>query len=160
MYAIENLEANTLAGMKDGKFFIEMLNSLEKPELLRLAVLYHDVGKGIEGPGDHDERSMEAAKAMLDRLGLPEPDRETVLFLIERHLDMSHTARQRDLDDPATIEQFANLVGNEQNATMLYLLTFADIRAVSASIWTDWSAVLLRELYQRTLKFLRASPIV
>ena len=155
MYAIENLEPKTLAGMKDGKFFIEILNSLEKPELLRLAVLYHDVGKGIEGPGDHDERSVEAAKAMLDRLGLPQPDRETVLFLIERHLDMSHTARQRDLDDPATIEQFANLVGNEQNAKMLYLLTLADIRAVSATIWTEWSAVLLRELYKRTLKFLR-----
>ena len=155
MYAIENLEEKTLAGMKDGKHFIEMLNSLQKPELLRLAVLFHDVGKGIEGPGDHDERSVEAAKAMLDRLGLPETDCETVLFLIERHLDMHYMARQRDLDDPTTIEQFAKLVGNEQNAKMLYLLTFADIRAVSPSIWTDWSAVLLRELYQRTVKFLR-----
>ena len=155
MYAIENLEEKTLAGMKDGKYFIEMLNSLEKPELLRLAVLFHDVGKGIEGPGDHDDRSLEAAKAMLDRLGLPEPDRKTVLFLIARHLDMHYTSRQRDLDDPTTIEQFAKLVGNEQNAMMLYLLTFADIRAVSAGIWTEWSAVLLRELYQRTVKFLR-----
>ena len=155
MYALENLEAKTLAGMKDGKYFIEMLNSLEKPELLRLAILFHDVGKGIDGPGDHDERSVTAAKTMLRRLGLPEADRETVLFLIERHLDMSHTARQRDLDDPATVEQFAKLVGNEQNAMMLYLLTFADIRAVSADIWTEWSAVLLRELFQRTVKFLR-----
>ena len=155
MYAIENLEEKTLAGMKDGKHFIEMLNSLEKPELLRLAVLFHDVGKGIEGPGNHDERSVEAAKAMLDRLGLPEPDRKTVLFLIARHLDMHYTSRQRDLDDPTTIEQFAKLVGNEQNAMMLYLLTFADLRAVSAGIWTEWSAVLLRELYQRTVKFLR-----
>ena len=158
MYAIENLEENTLAGMKDGKYFIEMLNSLEKPELLRLAVLFHDVGKGMEGPGNHDERSVEAAKGMLDRLRLSEPDRETVLFLIARHLDMYYTARQRDLDDPATIEQFAKLVGNEQNAKMLYLLTFADIRAVSADIWTEWSAVLLRELYQRTLKILRGEP--
>ncbi len=155
MYALENLEAKTLAGMKDGKYFIEMLNSLEKPELLRLAILFHDVGKGIDGPGDHDERSVTAAKTMLRRLGLPEADRKTVLFLIERHLDMSHTARQRDLDDPATVEQFAKLVGNEQNAMMLYLLTFADIRAVSADIWTEWSAVLLRELFQRTVKFLR-----
>ncbi len=155
MYAIENLEEKTLAGMKDGKRFIEMLNSLQKPELLRLAVLFHDVGKGLEGPGDHDERSVKAAKAMLDRLGLPEADCKTVLFLIERHLDMHYIARQRDLDDPTTIEQFAKLVGNEQNAMMLYLLTFADIRAVSPSIWTDWSAVLLRELYQRTVKFLR-----
>ncbi len=158
MYAIENLEENTLAGMKDGKHFIEILSSLEKPELLRLAVLFHDVGKGMGGTGNHDERSVKAAEAMLNRLGLPESDRETVLFLIARHLDMSYTARQRDLDDPSTIEQFAKLVGNEQNVKMLYLLTFADIRAVSPDIWTEWNALLLRELYERTLKFLQGEP--
>ena len=155
MYAIENLEEQTLADVKDGQEFIEILNSLEKPELLRLAVLYHDVGKGTEGPGDHDQRSVEAAKSMLDRLSLPEEDREIVLFLISKHLDMFHTAQHRDLDDPKTIEQFARLVGNEQNAKMLYLLTFADIRAVSTNIWTEWSATLLRSLYERTIKFLR-----
>ncbi len=155
MYAIENLEEQTLADVKDGQEFIEILNSLEKPELLRLAVLYHDVGKGTEGPGDHDQRSVEAAKSMLDRLSLPEEDREVVLFLISNHLEMSHTAQHRDLDDPKTIEQFARLVGNEQNAKMLYLLTFADMRAVSTNIWTEWSATLLRSLYERTIKFLR-----
>ena len=155
MYAIENLEEQTLAEVKDGQVFIELLNSLEKPELLRLAVLYHDVGKGTEGPGDHDQRSVEAAKTMLDRLSLSEEDREIVLFLISKHLDMSHTAQHRDLDDPKTIEQFARLVGNEQNAKMLYLLTFADMRAVNTNIWTEWSATLLRSLYDRTIKFLR-----
>lgn len=155
MYAIENLEEETLAEVKDGQVFIEMLNSLKKPELLRLAVLYHDVGKGIEGPGDHDQRSVDAAKAMLDRLSLTEEDREIVLFLISNHLEMSHTAQHRDLDDPKTIEQFARLVENEQKAKMLYLLTFADMRAVSTNIWTEWSATLLRSLYDRTIKYLR-----
>ena len=158
MYAIENLEKQTLAEMKDGQAFIEMLNSLAKPELLRLAVLYHDVGKGIEGPGDHDQRSVEAAKLMLDRLSLSDDDRQTVLFLISSHLDMSHTAQHRDLDDPKTIEQFAKLIGNEQNAKMLYLLTFADMCAVSTNIWTEWSATLLRSLYDRTIKYLRGEP--
>ena len=155
MYAIENLEEQALAEVKDGQVFIEMLNSLKQPELLRLALLYHDVGKGIEGPGDHDQRSVDAAKAMLDRLSLSEEDREIVLFLISNHLEMSHTAQHRDLDDPKTIEQFARLVGNEQKAMMLYLLTFADIRAVSTNIWTEWSATLLRSLYDRTIKYLR-----
>ncbi len=155
MYAIENLEDQALAEVKDGQVFIEMLNSLKQPELLRLALLYHDVGKGIEGPGDHDQRSVEAAEAMLDRLSLSEEDREIVLFLISNHLEMSHTAQHRDLDDPKTIEQFAKLVGNEQKAMMLYLLTFADIRAVSTNIWTEWSATLLRSLYDRTIKYLR-----
>ena len=158
MYAIENSEAQTLAEIKDGQAFIDMLKSLEKPELLRLAVLYHDVGKGTEGAGDHDKRSVEAAKTMLDRLALSEEDREIVLFLISKHLDMSHTAQHRDLDDPKTIEQFAKLVGNEQNAKMLYLLTFADMRAVSTNIWTEWSATLLRSLYDRTIKYLRGEP--
>ncbi|MDE0502867.1 MAG: HD domain-containing protein, partial [Candidatus Poribacteria bacterium] len=155
MYAIENLEEQALAEVNDGQTFIEMLNSLEKPELLRLAVLYHDVGKGIEGPEDHDRRSVDAAKAMLDRFSLPDEDREIVLFLISNHLEMSHTAQHRDLDDPKTIEQFARLVGNEQKAMMLYLLTFADMRAVSTNIWTEWSATLLRSLYDRTIKYLR-----
>ncbi|MDE0044214.1 MAG: HD domain-containing protein, partial [Candidatus Poribacteria bacterium] len=155
MYAIENLEEQTLAEVKDGQAFIEILNSLEKPELLRLAVLYHDVGKGIEGPEDHDRRSVDAAKAMLDRLSLSDEDREIVLFLISNHLEMSHTAQHRDLDDPKTIEQFAKLVENEQKAKMLYLLTFADMRAVSTNIWTEWSATLLRSLYDRTIKYLR-----
>ena len=158
MCAIENLEEQTLQEVKDGQTFIEMLNSLEKPELLRLAVLYHDVGKGIEGPGDHDQRSVEAAKAMLDRLALPEEDQQTVLFLIENHLEMSHTAQHRDLDDPKTIEQFARLVENEQKAKMLYLLTFADMRAVNTNIWTEWSATLLKSLYDRTIKYLRGEP--
>lgn len=158
MYAIENLEEQTLQEVKDGKIFIEMLNSLEKPELLRLAVLYHDVGKGIEGPGDHDQRSVEAAKAMLERLALPEEDRQTVLFLIDNHLVMSHTAQHRDLDDPKTIQQFAKLVENEQNAKMLYLLTFADTRAVNTNIWTEWSATLLKSLYDRTIKYLKGEP--
>ena len=158
MYAIENLDEQTLREMKDGKAFIEMLNSLEKPELLRLALLYHDVGKGTEGPGDHDQRSVEAAKAMLERLALSEEDQRIVLFLIESHLDMSHTAQHRDLDDSKTIEQFARLVENEQNLRMLYLLTFADMRAVNTNIWSEWSATLLKSLYDRTVKYLRGEP--
>ena len=154
MYAIENLEEATLAQLKDGPTFVDIMKGLKKPELLRLAILLHDVGKGVEGPGGHDERSTEMAKAVLNRLRLPKADQEIVLFLISRHLDMSYTAQQRDLDDPKVIERFAELVKDEQHLKMLYLLTFADMRAVSSGIWNDWNAILLWNLYMRTLKFL------
>jgi [protein-PII] uridylyltransferase len=113
------------------------------------------VGKGVQGPGRHEERSVELAKGVLNRLGLSADDREVVLFLISRHLDMSYTAQQRDLDDLKVIQRFAELVKNEQYLKRLYLLTFADMRAVSSLVWNGWNAILLWQLYTRTLKFLQ-----
>ncbi len=155
LYAIENLEEATLAQLKDGQAFLDILKEVEKPELLRLAILLHDVGKGVNGPGGHDERGFEMAQAALERMGLDTVDKEVVLFLILRHLDMLHTAQRRDLDDPKVIERFAELVQDEQHLKMLYLLTFADMRAVSIEIWNQWNAILLWQLYTRTLKFLQ-----
>ncbi|MCZ6677300.1 MAG: [protein-PII] uridylyltransferase [Candidatus Poribacteria bacterium] len=155
LYALENLEEATLAKLEDGQTFLNIIREVEKPELLRLAILLHDVGKGVEGPGGHDARGVEMARVALDRLGLDAVDGEVVMFLIHRHLDMSHTAQQRDLDDPQVIERFAGLVKDEQHLKMLYLLTFADMRAVSLAIWNEWNAILLWQLYSRTLKFLQ-----
>lgn len=155
MYAIENLEEETLRKLKDGQLFLNLMNGLKKPELLRLALLLHDVGKGIDGPiGGHDVRSVEMAKDALNRLGLNDVDQEMVLFLILRHREMSYTAQQRDVDDPQEIERFAGLVKDEEHLKMLYLLTFADMRAVNPSIWNEWNSTLLSKLYARTLKFL------
>ena len=155
LYAIENLEEGTLAQLEGGQDFLEIFKEVEKPELLRLAILLHDVGKGVDGPGGHDERGFEMAQAALDRIGLDSVDKEVVLFLILRHLDMIHTAQRRDLDDPKVIERFAELVQDEQHLKMLYLLTFADMRAVSPEIWNQWNAILLWQLYTRTLEFLQ-----
>ena len=155
LYAIENLEEATLAELEGGQDFLDIFKEIEKPELLRLAILLHDVGKGVDGPGGHDERGFEMAQAALDRIGLDSVDKEVVLFLILRHLDMIHTAQRRDLDDPKVIERFSELVQDEQHLKMLYLLTFADMRAVSTEIWNQWSAVLLWQLYTRTLEFLQ-----
>ena len=155
LYAIENLEEATLAQLQDGQAFLDILKEIEKPELLRLAILLHDIGKGVDGPGGHDERGVEMAQVALERLGLDTVDKEVVLFLILRHLDMIHTAQRRDLDDPKVIERFSELVQDEQHLKMLYLLTFADMRAVSTEIWNQWNAILLWQLYTRTLEFLQ-----
>lgn len=155
MYAIENLDEGVLRDLKGGNAFLDILNGLKKPALLRLALLLHDVGKGVDGPiGGHDVRSVEMAKGALNRLGLNDVDQEMVLFLIFRHREMSYTAQQRDVDDPTEIERFAGLVGDEEHLKMLYLLTFADMRAVNPSIWNEWNSTLLSKLYTRTLKHL------
>jgi len=90
----------------------------------------------------------------VERLGLSSERVERVVFLVEQHLLMSHLAQSRDLTDPRLIFEFARTVGDRQNLRDLYLLTFADIRASSASAWTDWKGQLLRELFERTSEFL------
>ena len=153
LVAIENLDESTLSRIPN---FMEMLRGLQKPELLRLAILLHDVGVGIEGPGGHEDKSLRAAKAVLERLGiLDKSDAEMVLFLIDNHLQMSLIAQRRDLDDEKVIQRFAKLVKDEKHLVMLYLFTFADMRAVGRGVWSDWNAALLWELYSKTLQLLR-----
>ncbi|HIN29573.1 TPA: [protein-PII] uridylyltransferase [Candidatus Poribacteria bacterium] len=155
LYAIENLEEETLKDIENGQIFIDIMQEIEKPEILRLAILLHDVGKGVQNYGNHDPYSVKMSVDVLERLGLEQEDQDLVLFLVGNHLHMSHIAQQRDLDDIKVIQNFADLVGNESQLKMLYLLTFADIRAVSPSIWNSWNAILLQDLYVRTLEFLR-----
>lgn len=159
-YAIENLEVATLTQTKGGQVFIQILNKLEQPELLRLAMLLHDIGKGIESVGNHHQKSVSLAKAILARLGIRGKDRRLVLFLIREHLTMSHISRHRDLDDDKVIHTFAKIFeGDVSQLRMLYVLTYADIRAVNATIWNDWHATLLWELYRRTLSAMEKTDI-
>ncbi|MDP6595640.1 MAG: [protein-PII] uridylyltransferase [Candidatus Poribacteria bacterium] len=160
-YAIENLELETLTQIKDGQVFIQILNELERPELLRLAMLLHDIGKGVESFGNHHQKSVSLAKAILARLGIRGKDRKLVLSLIREHLTMSYISRHRDLDDDKVIQTFAQMFdGNASQLKMLYLLTYADIRAVNDVIWNDWHATLLWELYRRALTVVERKDIL
>ena len=160
-YAIENLEIETLTQIKDGQVFIQILNELERPELLRLAMLLHDIGKGVESVGNHHQKSVSLAKAILARLGIRGKDRKLVLSLIREHLTMSYISRHRDLDDDKVIQTFAQMFdGNASQLKMLYLLTYADIRAVNDVIWNDWHATLLWELYRRALTVVEKKDIL
>src|SRR5574337_994786 len=80
-------------------------------------------------------------------MGIPEPDAATVVFLVARHLEMSHIAQRLDLDDEAIVIDFAKKVQTLDRLKMLYLLTFADIKAVGPGVWTEWKGTLLWELY-------------
>jgi [protein-PII] uridylyltransferase len=125
--------------------FAELFNELEQPELLFLALLLHDVGKGIPEQ-DHVRGSLQLAESCLARLDLPPQDRETVLFLIALHLEVSATLR-RDIFDAATVGAFAQKVGTPERLKMLCLLTYADIRAVHPDALTPWKADNIWQLY-------------
>jgi len=155
LVAIEHVDESTLSTIPNSERFVEMLHHLQKPELLRLALLLHDVGVGISGPEGHEVKSLRAAEDVLKRLGVDESDTAMVLFLIGNHLQMSQTAQYRDLNDEKIIQRFAELVKNEENLVMLYLFTFADMRAVGKGVWSDWNGALLWESYARTSQFLR-----
>jgi [protein-PII] uridylyltransferase len=90
-------------------------------------------------------------QALTRRMGLPPADAGLVEFLVAHHLTMSHIAQRRDIDDPKTIADFAATVGDPQQLRMLYLLTYADMRAVGPGVLTPWQAAILHELYARTL---------
>ncbi len=128
--------------------FRRIAGELKKVEILKLAILLHDIGKG-EGHG-HVERGVAIAEAVLTRMGLAAGDIDAVKFLISQHLEMAHIAERRDLDDERLIIEFARLVGNEDLLKMLYLLTYLDINAVGPQVWTDWKGTLLWELFIKT----------
>ncbi len=126
----------------------EVVHQVISRRVLYVAVLLHDIAKGR--PGDHSEVGAKVARQVCPRLGLSEAETATVAWLVLHHLAMSDTAFKRDLDDPKTIQDFAERVQSPERLRLLLVLTVADIRAVGPGVWTSWKAVLLRELYSRT----------
>lgn len=112
---------------------------------LHLGLLMHDIGKGLGG--GHTEKGIEIARRVCSRLQLEEQMTGQVLFLIEKHLLMSHIAQRRDLSDEKVISDFAKQVGTVENLNMLCLLTYGDINGVGPGVWNEWKDALLWELY-------------
>lgn len=134
----------------------EILDEIERPDLLFLALLFHDVGKGFPDE-DHVAGSLRAAEGIFERLELSAEDREAVRFLIGRHLEMSATLQRRDIFDPETVRAFALRVGTPERLKMLCLLTYADIKAVTPDAMTPWKAELLWRLYAAASNFFARS---
>lgn len=114
---------------------------------LYLAMLLHDTGKG---DGDQQVEGAKSARTACERLGLPSEEVELISWLVGHHLEMSDVAQKRDISDPHTVAQFAELVGSLEKLRLLLVLTVADIRAVSSALWNDWKGQLLRDLYAFT----------
>lgn len=125
--------------------FTSILNEVRDPELLVLALLYHDIGKWRDD--DHSIESVRLAQPMLERLQLSEEDRHTVEFLIRHHLAMSRVVFRHDFGDPDIVASFAALVGSEELLKMLCLMTLVDIEAVAPGTLTPYKEDLLWRLY-------------
>ncbi len=136
---------------KDYPLLTRLVREIENPEILFLTTLLHDIGKGTDG--DHSSTGSEMVKRIAERMGLPEEDREWMGFLVSRHLFMIETAFRRDLHDEQVILRFADEVKNIDRLKMLYLLTFADIKAVGPEAWTSWKDTLLMELFLKASHF-------
>jgi [protein-PII] uridylyltransferase len=150
--AIDNLHALRQSQSKWDQRYAELLEELEQPDLLYLALLLHDVGKGAKSD-DHVRASVRIAEVVLERLDLDAPDCETVLFLIDRHLELS-AAMRRDIFDPETVRAFAEKVETPERLKMLCLLTYADIKAVNPEALTPWKAENIWQLYIATANHL------
>ncbi|MSP40598.1 MAG: [protein-PII] uridylyltransferase [Deltaproteobacteria bacterium] len=130
----------------------QIARETEKIELLYLGMMFHDIGKGFGG--GHSEVGAKMVRPIAKRMRLNADDGAMVEFLVRHHLLMTHTAFRRDLEDEKTIFEFAKTMGSANNLKMLFLLTFADVKAVGPEVWNPWKASLLGELYVKTLNLL------
>ena len=133
-------------------FCSQLASSFDRPWVLYIAALFHDVAKGRGG--DHSELGGIEARRFCKDHGVTGEDAALIEFLVVAHLTMSRIAQKEDLSDPDVIEAFAKRMGDERTLTALYLLTVADIRGTSPKVWNAWKGKLLEDLYRLTLRAL------
>jgi len=135
---------------------IRVMENIERPEVLYLAALFHDIAKGRGG--DHSELGAEDARRFVARLDLSEEDRDLVVWLVREHLLMSRTSQREDISDPVVINRFAERARSQRRLDHLLVLTTADIAATSPKLWNSWKDNLLWELYLATGAALARGP--
>jgi [protein-PII] uridylyltransferase len=131
-----------------------LMQSFEKPEIIYLAAMFHDIAKGRGG--DHSELGAVDAEAFCLEHGLSKYEAGTVSWLVKYHLVLSTTAQKKDIGDPDVINEFAALVGDKSHLDYLYVLTVADVRGTNPNLWNSWKASLFRDLYELTARALRS----
>ncbi|MEC9248400.1 MAG: [protein-PII] uridylyltransferase, partial [Pseudomonadota bacterium] len=134
-------------------FAASLMKSLDRPELLYIAVIYHDIAKGMGG--DHSEIGATLAKKFCARLGISLHDADFVAWLVLHHHRLSKTAQHYNLSDLSVIEEFSRFVGDRQHLIYLFLLTLVDVYAVGPGTLTDWKLHLFVQLFHATDDFLR-----
>jgi len=130
-----------------------IFNSLPSKDVLYMAILLHDIAKPISLAG-HEIIGSEISIGVMERLGYGQKEIELVKFLVKYHLTMEQVAFRRNINDPETLDNFIKIFPSVEYLDMLYLLTFADLSAVSPVVWTQWKDDLLNELYVKSKSML------
>jgi [protein-PII] uridylyltransferase len=153
IFAIAEIEKLWSGAYREKKpLLTRVAADIGKPELIVLAVLFHDIGKG-EGK-DHSNKGADMMPKIARRLNLTKESSKRLEFLVRHHLDMAHISQRRDLNDMRLIQDFANTMEMVETLKMLYMLTFADLKAVGPDVWSEWKGHLLQELYEKTYETL------
>ncbi len=150
LIAIENVEKLQEDESNLGRIY----HSLEDKDILYLAILLHDIAKPISVSG-HEIIGAEIANTVMNQLGYEESEIEMVQFLVRNHLVMEQVAFRRNINDAATLDNFCSIFPSLKALDLLYLVTYADLSAVSPVIWTNWKSDLLQQLYLKTRAMLQ-----
>jgi [protein-PII] uridylyltransferase len=155
---VRNLRRFTIAELAhEYPLCSRLISDFERPEVLYLAGLFHDIAKGRGG--DHSILGAADARRFCRQHGLSADDCRLVEWLVRHHLTMSATAQKQDIGDPEVISNFARLAGSDRYLVALYLLTVADIRGTSPKVWNAWKAKLLEDLFWATRRALTGERI-
>jgi len=154
---VRNMRQMHVHYAEEFKLEYELINKLPKIEILYLAGLFHDLGKGKGG--DHSKIGAETSLDFAKKIGLSKADADLISWLVLNHLEMSSISQKKDISDPDTIRAFAEHVINIERLDYLYLLTINDIRATNPALWNGWKHGLLRDLFLLTRSQLNKEPV-
>lgn len=135
-------------------FCSQLIGNFDRPWLLYIAALFHDIAKGRGG--GHSELGAIDAQEFCTSHGLCEEDSELIVWLVRHHLVMSNVAQKQDISDPDVLAAFTTTVMDERHLTALYLFSVADIRGTSPKVWNSWKGQLLETLYCQTRRLLQS----
>ena len=154
---VRNMRQMHIHFEEEFKLEYELINKLPKIEILYLAGLFHDLGKGKGG--DHSKIGAKTSLDFAKKIGLSKADADLISWLVLNHLEMSSISQKKDISDPDTISAFADLAITTERLDYLYLLTINDIRATNPTLWNGWKHGLLRDLFLLTRSKLNKEPI-
>ncbi len=157
LVCIEKLDAMLFEDSEKLSGYRKIFQKIEDPAILYLALLLHDTGKAAN-ERNHEEASAVLAHKVARRLQLSPERRRMLITLVDSHYVLSKMSQSRNLEDPATIEEFARIVLNRQNLDALMLITLADGMGTSDQNWSDWKEGLVWSLYRKACQFLEGGP--
>lgn len=150
-------EISKLASKENKDRYQDIYNDVLRPDILVMAGLLHDIGKGRHDTRGHEQIGAEMSRDIAGRFGFDDQETSVIELLVRSHLILPQLAFCRDIEDHQLIENLAQSIKTEDNLRMLYLLTYADIRATGPELWSSWKAELLSELFSKAFSFMSGS---